>query len=58
MYKKIEKNENSYKIEYLTVMLVGKSGVGKSTLINSVLKLNKNGRAKTGTGQFLNYKNG
>ena len=54
--KKIEKNENSYKIEYLTVMLVGKSGVGKSTLINNVLKLNQNNKAKTGTGQFQTIK--
>ena len=54
--KKIEKNENSYKIEYLTVMLVGKSGVGKSTLINNVLKLNKDKRAKTGTGKFQTVK--
>lgn len=54
--KKIEKNENSYKIEYLTVMLVGKSGVGKSTLINNVLKLNQGKKAKTGTGKFQTVK--
>jgi len=54
--KKIERNEDSYKIEYLTVMLVGKSGVGKSTLINNVLKLDKNYRAKAGTGNFQTVK--
>ena len=54
--KKIEKNENSYKIEYLTVMLVGKSGVGKSTLINNVLKLGQSQKAKTGTGKFQTIK--
>jgi len=37
-------------------MLVGKSGVGKSTLINGVLKLEKGEKAKTGTGQFITIK--
>ena len=43
--KKIEKeimeNGNKYlfPIDYLTIMVIGKSGVGKSTLINNVLKL-------------------
>jgi predicted GTPase len=54
--KKIENNEDSYKIEYLTVMLVGKSGVGKSTLINNVLKLGQSQKAKTGTGKFQTIK--
>ena len=34
-------------------MLVGKSGVGKSTLINSLLKLQRGERARTGTGNFV-----
>ena len=34
-------------------MLVGKSGVGKSTLINEILKIKK---AKEGTGQFVTVK--
>ena len=29
--EKIKRNENEYRIDYLTIMLVGKSGVGKST---------------------------
>ena len=36
---KIKENEKSFKINYLTIMLVGKNGVGKSTLINSLLRL-------------------
>ena len=46
---KISSNKDSFKIKNLTVMLVGKSGVGKSTLINNVLKIKE---AKTGTGSF------
>jgi ABC-type glutathione transport system ATPase component len=46
---KISKNINEFEIKYLSIMLVGKSGVGKSTLINSVLKSNF---AKEGTGSF------
>ena len=52
----INKNELSFKINYLTVMLLGKSGVGKSTLINSFLKLSKENKAKTGTGNFQTIK--
>jgi len=37
-------------------MLVGKSGVDKSTLINGVLKLEKIEKANTGTGQFIAIK--
>ena len=54
--KKIEKTKNDYQIKYLTVMLLGKSGVGKSTLINSVLQLEKRAKAKTGTGNFVTIK--
>ena len=54
--KKIEKNPKDYEIKYLTVMLVGKSGVGKSTLINEVLKLEGNEKAQIGTGQFVTVK--
>ena len=50
----INRNRHSpFEIEYLTIMLVGKSGVGKSTLINSLLKLQRGERAKTGTGNFV-----
>ena len=50
--KKINDDQNSFQINYLTVMLVGKSGVGKSTLINKFLKLSGRNRARTGTGNF------
>ena len=52
---KINNDENQFEIKYLTVMLVGKSGVGKSTLINSLLKLEKN-KAEVGTGNFQTTK--
>ena len=50
--EKINEDRKQFNIEYLTIMLVGKSGVGKSTLINKFLKLTGNKRAKTGTGQY------
>ena len=39
--EKINRDLNSFRIDFLTVMLVGQSGVGKSTLINKFLKLKK-----------------
>ena len=33
-------------------MVVGKSGVGKSTLINNILKLDNKNKAETGIGDF------
>mgnify|MGYP002624701860 FL=1 len=36
--KKIKMDEKSFEINYLTIILIGKSGVGKSTLINSLLQ--------------------
>ena len=49
----IKNNENEIAIDYLTVYLVGKSGVGKSTLINEVLRLKKEDCAEEGIGQFI-----
>ena len=48
----INENENCFKIDNLTIMLVGKRGVGKSTLINQFLKLEGSKKAKTGVGSF------
>ena len=49
---KLIRDKKKFEIKYLTVMLVGKSGVGKSTLINNLLKLDSRYKAKTGTGKF------
>ena len=54
--KNIENNVHESEINYLSVMIVGKSGVGKSTLINSLLKLKKNEQARTGVGKFQTTK--
>ena len=37
-------------IEHLNIVLVGPSGVGKSTLINAILEPNSENEAKTGFG--------
>ena len=50
---KINNDINKFKIDFLTIMLVGQSGVGKSTLINQFLKLKGKEKAKTGTGEFV-----
>ena len=43
-------NNNITKIDYLTIIIVGKSGVGKSTLINNMLKLEGEKKAQTDVG--------
>lgn len=50
---KINDNKNSFRIDFLTIMLVGQSGVGKSTLINNFLKLEGKKAAPTGTGKYV-----
>jgi len=50
---KINNNKNSFKIHFLSIMLVGQSGVGKSTLINNFLKLSGRKAASTGTGKYV-----
>ena len=48
----VNKNKNLFEINYFTVLLIGKSGVGKSTLINNLLQLTEEQMAKTGVGNF------
>ena len=46
-------NQNSIKIENISVIVIGKTGVGKSTLINCMLKLEGKDSAKEGTGDVV-----
>ena len=43
---KINENKDLFKIQYLTILVIGKTGVGKSTLINCALKLEDNEKAE------------
>ena len=38
----IQNDDSKFKIDYLTILLVGRKGVGKTTLINYILKLPQN----------------
>ena len=50
---KIKEDENLFKINHLTILLTGKSGTGKSTLINVLLNLPKGLKAPTGVGNYI-----
>lgn len=59
-YNKIKKeiedinlHENKSKIENLTAMVIGQTGTGKSTLINSLLRLEGSEKAETGDGDIV-----
>ena len=45
----LRKDNKLFKINYLTILILGKSGVGKTTLINKILNVN----GKTGDGNFV-----
>ena len=47
---RIKEDKSIFEIKYLTVMILGKRGVGKSTLINNLLKLEGKNKAITGSG--------
>lgn len=53
---KINENQKEFKINHLTILIVGKSGVGKSTLINSLLNLKGKDKAESGFGKFVTIK--
>ena len=53
---KIKEDEKSININHLTILLTGKSGTGKSTLINVLLKLKGKEKAATGVGTFITTK--
>ena len=46
----VKNNNEIFKIEYLTIMIIGLTGAGKSTLVNSILKLKDSERSPEGYG--------
>ena len=51
-FKKLTNNKNFSKIDYITTLVMGKSGIGKSTLINKLLNLKDKKKMKTGVGKI------
>ena len=47
----IEEDIESFSVKHITILLVGKSGVGKSTLCNNLLRLPENKKALTDIGK-------
>jgi len=52
----IEKNIENFSVKHITILLVGKSGVGKSTLCNNLLRLPENKKALTDIGKPVTQK--
>ena len=48
---RIIKDKSKLEIKYLTIMVLGKCGVGKSTLINNLLQLEGTNKINTGIGE-------
>ena len=53
---KIEEIQNDFSVKHITVLLVGKSGVGKSTLCNNLLRLKEGRKALTAIGKPVTMK--
>lgn len=47
LLNKLSQKMSKYEVKHLNILLVGPSGVGKSFLINSILKLENNNKAET-----------
>jgi ABC-type lipoprotein export system ATPase subunit len=47
---------NKFEINHINFIVIGKAGTGKSTLINSILLLPENKRAKEGDGTSITEK--
>ena len=56
--EKIKNDDVQYKIEHLTILLIGRKGVGKTTLINYILKIDDNEEIITESisNDFVSYK--
>ena len=52
----IEKNVENFSVKHITILLVGKSGVGKSTLCNNLLRLPENKKALVDIGKPVTQK--
>ena len=52
----IEKNVENFSVKHITILLVGKSGVGKSTLCNNLLRLPENKKALVDIGKLVTQK--
>ena len=53
----IKSNDQSYQIKYLKILLVGRKGVGKTTLINYILNLKENKINHYSKDNFVIYEN-
>ena len=55
-FQRLKKDDTFSKIDYITTIVVGRSGVGKSTLINNMLLLEGDNMAKEGVGNIVSIK--